>query len=124
MSSAIPWAILRSRALPTSSGRRRAPLTSWRATAAKSLPWAWSAPEARDAVQTAERVRKTIEQAVIIEKKITLSIGVSTVTRGISKKDLIAHADEALYYAKRNGRNRVCLYEEIRNTEALAIPKK
>ena len=79
----------------------------------------------KDAVQTAERVRKSIEQAVIIEKKITLSIGVSTVTRGISKKeDLIAHADEALYYAKRTGRNRVSLYDDIDDRDALAIPKK
>ncbi len=80
--------------------------------------------DSKGAAQTAERIRRTVEQTVIIEKKIELSIGVATFTRGDSKKDLIAHADEALYYAKRTGRNRVSLYDDIDDRDALAIPKQ
>ncbi|TAN67491.1 MAG: GGDEF domain-containing protein [Methylobacter sp.] len=65
-----------------------------------------------DALGIAERVRHTIEKKVIIYEpgktlSITVSIGVSTLTRFETSADLIKSADEALYYAKVHGRNQI-----------------
>jgi PleD family two-component response regulator len=40
---------------------------------------------------------------------MTVSIGVSVLTVNDSPVSLFARADQALYSAKRNGRNQVCL---------------
>jgi diguanylate cyclase (GGDEF)-like protein len=62
----------------------------------------------------AERLRKAVEERVWIDGnsepsgKVTLSIGVSTYPMdGLDSKTLIARADEALYQAKKEGRNLV-----------------
>jgi diguanylate cyclase (GGDEF)-like protein len=63
-------------------------------------------PEAglTDASKAAERIRKTVEEKV----GVTISIGVSTYHESMqSDEELIVKADEAMYQAKRNGRNRV-----------------
>jgi two-component system cell cycle response regulator len=67
------------------------------------------------AQKMAERIRKAVEHAAIPAGKIvlkrTLSIGVASYFRGCAKKEtLIDRADQALYRAKHEGRNRVCLY--------------
>jgi len=59
----------------------------------------------------AERLRSYVEG--VFEKdekrfKITISIGVSDFRAGMEKYQLIKEADEALYKAKREGKNRVC----------------
>jgi hypothetical protein len=41
---------------------------------------------------------------------VTVSIGVSAAHEASSLRDLLKQADVALYDAKREGRNRVCLY--------------
>ena len=41
---------------------------------------------------------------------ITCSIGVATISRGISDDGLISQADKALYKAKNAGRNQVVSY--------------
>lgn len=57
-----------------------------------------------EACVTAERIRKNVES----HTSVTISLGVSTYTSDIKKKeDLINKADEALYRAKKNGKNRV-----------------
>ncbi|MGC2111830.1 MAG: diguanylate cyclase [Candidatus Korobacteraceae bacterium] len=67
--------------------------------------------------QFAERLRAAISSASIfasqIQIGITISVGVATATphRGDTVEQLIRRADEALYIAKRNGRNRVELAE-------------
>jgi two-component system cell cycle response regulator len=82
------------------------------------------------AQKTAERIRQAVENTAIkagrIVIKRTLSIGVASYFPGCSKKEtLIARADQALYQAKQAGRNRVCLYHEIRGTEAtIARPRE
>jgi len=73
-------------------------------------------PEAakKDAMAIAERIRANIEEFSFFQQegeifpKITVSIGVSSFPEdGSRKSDLIKAADEALYEAKRSGKNRV-----------------
>jgi diguanylate cyclase (GGDEF)-like protein/PAS domain S-box-containing protein len=59
------------------------------------------------ALLLAARVRETVEEADFeVELPVTLSIGVAQSKEGDSVDSLIARADEALYKAKRAGRNR------------------
>ena len=78
--------------------------------------------DSRGAHQIAERVRKIVENTTVIvgrvEFKVTLSIGVASFPVDTKKvEDLIGLADEALYHAKRTGRNRVCLYKDAKDAE-------
>lgn len=61
-----------------------------------------------DATAMAERVRATIAAADLGDgQKLTLSIGVSSLTYAASPDALVGSADRALYWAKRNGRDLV-----------------
>ena len=56
----------------------------------------------------AERTRKAIEKAFVDNKiKITVSIGIAQYKKGMKKYELIKASDEALYKAKREGKNKV-----------------
>jgi len=71
---------------------------------------------------TAERIRKAVENTVInagdVTLRCTLSIGVASYFPGCEKKEtLIERADQALYHAKRSGRNRVCIYGDIQSVD-------
>lgn len=80
----------------------------------------------RGAAQMAERVRKIMEKTVVTrigakDLVITLSIGVSSFPEDTRKPaDLVSLADDALYQAKRSGRNRVCLHKDISEPKTLA----
>jgi len=70
------------------------------------------------ALGVAESIRSSIEDCRIYctngdTSKITVSIGLNTYVPGsdLSVRDFIAGADEALYTAKRSGKNRVCKFE-------------
>jgi len=61
-----------------------------------------------------ERIRSTVEASTFfvgaIPLKVTSSVGVAAVPNGdaqITMSTLVARADQALYIAKRDGRNRV-----------------
>jgi diguanylate cyclase (GGDEF)-like protein len=66
-----------------------------------------------DAVMTAERLRKGLEKepALIPEPlHVTASFGISQVQPDrLAPEQWLAHADRALYEAKRSGRNRYCV---------------
>ena len=66
------------------------------------------------AVAVAESIRIAIENIRVVNprtgeevKRVTISIGVTQFARGEEAKEAISRADEALYAAKENGRNRV-----------------
>jgi two-component system, cell cycle response regulator len=78
---------------------------------------------AQGAVQLAERIRADVAKQVIQSDKgsfsVTLSLGVATVPGDATGKEaLIERADQALYHAKHNGRNRTVTYVEFREARA------
>ncbi|WP_143086052.1 sensor domain-containing diguanylate cyclase [Formivibrio citricus] len=68
------------------------------------------------AQEVAERLRRTISAARIALNSgevlcVTVSLGVATLTAGaVSMDTLLNQADKALYQAKHEGRNRVCVF--------------
>lgn len=69
------------------------------------------------AIQAAERIRKTIEthlfKAYDEKLNVTISAGVAVYPNDAETvAELVEKADEALYRAKRSGKNVVCIYEK------------
>ena len=80
-----------------------------------------------DAVRVAEEIRGHVAAKKVVNRrtgevlgKITLSIGVSEYRIGETPAELIHRADEALYLAKKNGRDRVCSEAQLPNGDASA----
>jgi len=66
--------------------------------------------ESRGAIQVAERIRSEIERARVEGMHVTVSIGVSSYPdHGVEPEGLIRAADDAMYAAKRAGKNRVAV---------------
>lgn len=62
------------------------------------------------AYKAAQRIRKAIEQIQFKEFFVTVSIGLSQISRHIDTPDKLIHdADESLYYAKNKGKNQVIM---------------
>lgn len=60
-----------------------------------------------------ERFRANVEAHEFPQVgKVTISLGFSSISTE-SPVVILGHADQALYYAKENGRNRVCYYDEL-----------
>ncbi len=60
----------------------------------------------------AKRIQEEIDRQHVIKKKITISGGIATFPDdGQNPSKLIGVADEHLYKAKKDGRNRVCGYD-------------
>ncbi len=77
------------------------------------------------AAELAERFRKALESTPLpgaeSRNVCTISIGVAAFPKDAqSRRDLIARADEALYRAKNEGRNKVCIYEQPAATDAVS----
>lgn len=69
------------------------------------------------ALIVAEQIRMALSQLRIGDLSITASLGISDTSQGAgTPHDLIEQADQALYLAKRSGRNRTVLYDDA--TEA------
>ncbi|MCK5178831.1 MAG: GGDEF domain-containing protein, partial [Candidatus Omnitrophica bacterium] len=63
-------------------------------------------------IEGAERAAQKVQNAVgrfSFRKKVTLSIGAAGYVDGITQYRLIQNADKALYQAKRDGKNRICI---------------
>ena len=68
-----------------------------------------SGTELEPAMALAERLRQRVEQQDFgVDGKVTVSVGVAAWRPGDSIDTLVERADEAVYEAKRSGRNRVC----------------
>ena len=69
---------------------------------------------------TLDRFRRDIEETVFSRVgHVTVSVGFSRLLPNDTPTDVIDRADEALYYAKHNGRNRVDCYESLIESGAL-----
>jgi diguanylate cyclase (GGDEF)-like protein len=64
------------------------------------------------ALRVAERLRNVIADASDFKRQITVSLGIARLSETIQlPEDLTQRADQALYEAKRLGRNRVAVYQ-------------
>ena len=87
-----------------------------------------SGVKSQQAQQFADQVRKLIENtcgAAVIpgeSARITASFGVASFNSGAATlAELIKQADQALYLAKAEGRNRVCRYDELGSGQPSAL---
>lgn len=81
---------------------------------------------ARFARDAANRLRERVERRVFSPQQngsplnITVSVGIAVYPRdGMTPADLIARADAALYFAKKNGKNQVAMAGEMVGVEAV-----
>ncbi|HEX5801478.1 MAG TPA: GGDEF domain-containing protein [Azospira sp.] len=76
-----------------------------------------SADDEQTARSVFERVRQTIETHHFPRiEKMTISIGYCAANTDLLPQEVLGRADRSLYEAKRQGRNRVCEYEELVRT--------
>ena len=71
--------------------------------------------EVGEALRIAEKLRKNVARLVptgLSEGEVACSIGIASFPGGESLEHTIGQADKALYRAKREGRNRVCIAEK------------
>lgn len=61
-----------------------------------------------------ERFRKSVESYDFPQvDRVTCSVGIAFVDDRLTPAELLGRADEALYYAKGHGRNRVCSFDQL-----------
>lgn len=63
----------------------------------------------------AEKIRKRVEA----EAGVTISIGYTTYRRHLSVDQFVQEADQAMYYSKQHGKNRVTAYRDMKNTHTI-----
>ena len=68
------------------------------------------------AATTAERIREKVASTEFPNRQVTISVGVASCPNSIcAAQEIIKWADDALYEAKRRGRNNVQIYEKLAN---------
>lgn len=67
----------------------------------------------KDAYIVAEKVREAIEKNDFNMDKVTVSIGISNMVLDESVDNFISRADEALYEAKKTGKNKSVMYSNV-----------
>ncbi|UCG77659.1 MAG: GGDEF domain-containing protein [Nitrospirota bacterium] len=73
--------------------------------------------DAKGALKIAEDLRRVVESRDFsaVDRQITISLGISEYPADSrAKQDLIDKADQALYFAKENGRNNSVLWKEVK----------
>ena len=73
-------------------------------------------------LMVAERMRAAVEHKSYPNRTVTVSIGLATALDGADAALLIAHADQALYAAKRAGRNMVEVWRERSSLSLRDLP--
>lgn len=69
-----------------------------------------------EAETIAERIRERVATTLFPNRQVTISIGVASCSKIIcDAQEIIAAADKALYVAKRNGRNNVQVFENLKD---------
>lgn len=75
--------------------------------------------------QLAERFRAHVEQATPEIYPVTVSVGVSVYSADMTAEEIIKQADDAMYSAKRQGKNRVVSYGDHQiSTHTEVLPEK
>ncbi|MDH5394131.1 MAG: GGDEF domain-containing protein [Gammaproteobacteria bacterium] len=71
--------------------------------------------EVTDAESLAEKIRHTLDNSQFLEQNISLSIscGVTSFKQGDDSSSLIQRADQALYQAKNDGRNKIIVFDTL-----------
>lgn len=79
--------------------------------------------EQAQALAAVERFRRAIETHEFPQVgHVTCSLGLTRIAGSEVPSDVIGRADRALYFAKNNGRNRACVYEDLVAAGLLAAP--
>ncbi len=68
------------------------------------------------ALEIAERLRQAMAASALLqapEVRATVSIGAAEFCRGLTSQELLNMADQAVYAAKKRGRDRVCAWEPV-----------
>jgi diguanylate cyclase (GGDEF)-like protein len=69
------------------------------------------------AMNCAEKLRASVAAISNLQRPLTISLGIAVLNKNIYKPEaLLEQADQALYEAKKTGRNRISIYEE-KNSE-------
>ena len=68
---------------------------------------------AQQAKNQGERLRQEIEAADWVIGEVTISMGIATYTSEDTHASVVEKADQALYYSKRNGRNRITHIDDL-----------
>lgn len=75
-----------------------------------------------EALHTSKKIRRKIFQIgheELDHHSISVSIGLHTYAHTMSKDKWFQGADEALYYAKKTGKNKVVHYDNIKKGESI-----
>jgi diguanylate cyclase (GGDEF)-like protein len=65
------------------------------------------------ALNYAEKLRISVAAISVLQRSITISLGIAQLNKDIDRPETLIHrADQALYEAKKAGRNRICIYTE------------